>query len=254
MSSAVGIVIKPILDPLEAIERRGFGRYDVFRDWIDLMLSALQRDDDAYLDTLSRYDRDGHRGERIPDLFATAFSELMAAMEETGRDVLGIAYQEFGMQTDAFGQHFTPHTVAAAMGEIQTATDENDVHEEPVTIADPACGSGRMLVLAARQQDAHTVCFGQDTDLVCAQMAALNLCFFNIDGAVVYGDSLAMTKRRAWKTRGTMLGGEVAEVDPDDLPWPEAAFDEPPSEEEPTPPTDVEREAIEQSELGAWDQ
>ena len=109
-----------------------------------------------------------------------------------------------------------------------------------------------MLVLAARQQDAPAVCFGQDTDLVCAQMVALNLCFFNIDGAIVYGDSLALTKRRARKTRETMLGSEVAEVDPDDLPWPEAAFKGPANDAEPTAPTAVEHDAIEQSELGAW--
>ena len=100
------IDVEAILDPLETIERRGFGRYDVFRDWIDLMLSALQRDDGAYHETLDRYDRDGDRdrGERVPDLFATAFSELMATMDETGQDVLGVAYEEFGMQTDAFGE------------------------------------------------------------------------------------------------------------------------------------------------------
>ena len=44
--------VERILDPLETIGRRGFGRYDVFRDWVDLMLSALQRDEDAYLETL----------------------------------------------------------------------------------------------------------------------------------------------------------------------------------------------------------
>ena len=253
MSSAVGVDVQLILDLLETIKHREFDRYDVFHDWIDLMLSALQRDD-AYLETLSRYDRGGDhdRGKRVPDLFATGFSELMAAMDETGRDVLGGAYEAFGMQTDAFGQHFTPHTVAAAIAEIQMATDEDSTQEGPVTIADPACGSGRMLVLAARQQDASTVCFGQDTDLACAQMAALNLCFFNIDGAIVCGDSLTMTKQWAWQTRRTMLGGEVVEVDPDDLPWPKAAFDAPPSDEE-TPPTEVERKTIEQSELGAWD-
>ena len=151
MSSTVDVDVKGILDPLETIERRGFGRYDVFRDWGNLLLSALQRDDDAYLDTLDRYDCDSDRdrGDRIPDLFATAFAELMAMMDETGQDVLGVAYEEFGMQTDAFGQHFTPHNVAATMAEIQTATDENGIQEDPVTIADPACGSGRMLVLAA---------------------------------------------------------------------------------------------------------
>ena len=74
------------------------------------------------------------------------------------------------------------------------------------------------------------------------------------DGAVVCGDSLEMTKRRAWKTRRTMLGGEVAEVDPDDLPWPEAAFAKPTIGDEPTSPTAVEHESIEQSELGTWGQ
>ena len=54
MSSAVGVDVKLILNPLEEIGRRGFSRYNIFRDWIDLMLSALQRDDDAYLETLSR--------------------------------------------------------------------------------------------------------------------------------------------------------------------------------------------------------
>ncbi|WP_152529728.1 hypothetical protein [Candidatus Halobonum tyrrellensis] len=88
MSSTTGVNVEPILDPVEEIERRGFSRYDVFRDWVDLMLAALQRDDDTYLETLGRYDRDGthdrERGERVPDLFASAFSELMAARTRRG--------------------------------------------------------------------------------------------------------------------------------------------------------------------------
>ena len=42
MRSTTGVDVEEVLDPLETIERRGFGRYDVFCDWIDLMLSALQ--------------------------------------------------------------------------------------------------------------------------------------------------------------------------------------------------------------------
>ena len=91
----------------------------------------------------------------------------MVATDETERDVLGDAYEAFGMQTDAFGQHFTLHIVTAAMAEIQTTTDSG-TQEEPMTIADLACGSGRILVLAARQQNAPIVHLGHDTDLVCA--------------------------------------------------------------------------------------
>jgi type I restriction-modification system DNA methylase subunit len=53
--------------------------------------------------------------------------------------------------------------------------------EPTVTIADPAYGSGPLLVLAARKHDVRTICFGQDKDLTCAQMAVLNFCLFTLD-------------------------------------------------------------------------
>lgn len=227
MAQSTQTDVQPVLAPLETIAGRGFSRYDVFRDWTRLMLAALQRDDDTYLGILDDYDRDTgrerKRGARVADLFSEAFGELMAAMQATNRDVLGDAYEAFGMQNDAFGQHFTPHSVAGAMAEMQTAVGGEDP-DPPVTIADPACGSGRMLVYAARRVDDATVCFGMDKDPLCAQMTALNCCFFNMDAAVVCGDSLTLDKRRAWRTRSTAMGGEVAEVDPDDVPWPEAAL------------------------------
>lgn len=255
--------VSPVIKPLEVIESRGFGGYDVFRDWVRLMLAALQRDDDTYLDILDGYDRGHDRevGERNADLFSKAFGELMSAMEESNQDVLGEAYESFGMQNEAFGQHFTPWNVSAMMAELQATVEEPD---PPVTIADPACGSGRLLVLAARRHDVHTICFGQDKDLLCCQMAALNFCFFNMDGIVVFGDSLKVEKRRAWETRSTIMGGQVREVDPDDVPWPEAAFEAGQEEDEEatveTPDTpDAERVSVEadggdldQSELGAW--
>lgn len=220
----VNVDTKPILDPLETITSRGFGRYDVFRDWVELMLASLQRDDDTYLDILAGYDRghDRDEGSRNADLFSIAFGELMAAMDDSNQDVLGEAYEQFGMQNEAFGQHFTPWTVSAMMAELQTAGDDP---EPPVTIADPACGSGRLLVVAARLHDVQTISFGQDKDLLCCQMAALNFCFFNMDGIVMHGDSLTLEKRRAWQTRNTVMGGEVREVDPEGVPWPEAAFE-----------------------------
>lgn len=215
---------EPITDPLETIAGRGFSRYDVYRDWVELMLAALQRDDETYLNTLEEYKRGSgrDRGQRNADLFSEAFGELMSAMEASNRDILGVTYEEFGMQNDAFGQHFTPHNVCAAMAELQAPTADP---EPPVTIADPACGSGRLLIHAARRHDERTICFGQDKDLLCAQMCALNCCFFNMDAVVVYGDSLTVEKRRAWRTQSTMLGGDIAEVDPEDAPWPEASLE-----------------------------
>jgi len=237
-----------------------------------LMLAALQRDDDTYLDILDDYDRgrDRSRGDRAADLFSEAFAELLAEMERTNRDVLGDAYEAFGMQDDSFGQHFTPHNVAAMLAELQTQGGDA---EPPITIADPACGSGRLLVLAARRHDEQTLCFGQDKDLLCAQMAALNACFFNLDAVLVWGDSLTVETRRAWQTRGTAIGGDIREVEPDEVPWPEAAFESTPDDadteadgqtdasggEPASSTTDrltvtADSSGLEQSDLGAWSQ
>jgi len=221
-TSATTVDVDAVLDPLREIESRGFNRYNIFRDWVSLMLLALERSDEPYLDILDGYDRgrDHDRGERTPDLFSEAFGHLQDQMQSTNRDVLGVCYEEFGMQNDAFGQHFTPENVCAMTAEMQTGEDP----EPPVTVADPACGSGRLLVHMARRHDVATVSFGMDKDELCAQMAALNLCCFNMDGVVVCGDSLTLEKRRAWETHGSSMGGQVREVDPEDVPWPEAAY------------------------------
>ena len=260
--------VADVLAPLETITGYGFGRYDVFRDWVRLMLAGLQRDDETYLGILSGYDREREykTGQRPADLFAQAFAELMVAMKATNQDVLGDAYETFGMQNEAFGQHFTPHNIADMMAEMQTPVDECDP-EPPVTIADPACGSGRMLIYAARREDVHTISFGQDKDLLCVQMAALNCCFFNMDAALVWGDTLLLEKRRAWITRGSLVGGDVREVDPGDVPWPEASFEQPDeSDDTAEAEHDTEPEVaaaervsvaadggeIDQADLGAW--
>jgi len=116
-----------------------------------------------------------------------------------------------------------------------------------------------MLVHAARHHDEKTICFGQDKDLICAQMAALNCCFFNLDAVIVWGDTFRIEKQRAWITRGSIVGGEVREVDPDDVPWPEASFEatadeEPEAEESPAERVSVEADggALDQTDLGVW--
>lgn len=222
-----------ITSPLETVEGYGHGRFDVFRDWVRLMLASLQRDDETYLGILEEYDRgrDRPEGSRPPDLFSEAFGELMVKMEETNRDVLGDVYEELGAQKDAFGQHFTPHPTVRSLAEMNTVAVNPD---PPVTVADPTCGSGRMLVYAAAEIDEHTLCFGRDLDLTCAQMSALNCCFFNIDSVVVWGDSLKCERRRAWKTTQSAIGGSVREVDPDELTWPTASVEEADVEDVPT--------------------
>lgn len=200
-----------VLKPLTEITRHGYSRFDVFRDWTRLMVHALDRDDDAYLDVLDRYTGGAHdRGDRPADLFAAAFGELRAATAEAEGDVLGDAYEAFGVSSDAFGQHFTPPALARLLAAMQFSSREDGV----TRVHDSACGSGRLLVAGARDVDGRVACYGVDRDGVCARMAALNCVFFNLEACIVHGDSLTFESFGAWRTRRTASGGALASVDP----------------------------------------
>ncbi|RLM94394.1 N-6 DNA methylase [Haloarcula sp. Atlit-7R] len=212
-STAGSIDCSPIISPLETIERRGFSRHNLFRDWLELILSALQRDDDTYLSTLEKYNSDGSykKGNRNADLFSKSFGELIRLTRETNLDVLGDVYEEFGMSSSHFGQYFTPHPAAKMVAGV--SVDESH-DSSPVSIADPTCGSGRLLVYAARNIDEEVWAFGQDLDEMCARMAAINFTLFNLNGIIIQGDSLKLTKHRAWQTTHSKMGGGIREIDP----------------------------------------
>ncbi|MFC7076167.1 N-6 DNA methylase [Haloarcula halophila] len=210
--------VDDLIATLEQIRQRGHSAHTVFRDWVELMLFALQRRDEPYLEILEGYreraDMDQPDGQRSADLFANAFGQLQERMAETDADVLGAVYEEYGMSSDAFGQHFTPHPVCEMMAEISGIVDDSETDGRQ-TVLDPACGSGRMLLVGARHQPT-SLFVGQDKDPLCAKMAALNCCFFNIDAYIVQGDSLTVKYQRAWQTSHSPMGGSVRELDEDE--------------------------------------
>jgi hypothetical protein len=192
--------------------------YTVFEDWLDLMLYALERDDEQYLEVVEKYDNEAERGNREIDYFTEAFGQLQQGMAETDADLLGAVYEELAMTSDNFGQYFTPHQVSREMAELSITAEELEPENEPYTVADPASGTGRLLIEAARKipDDIDAVFYGQDKDLTCAKMTALNLCFFNMECYVVYGDSLKVEQRKMWQTSGSALGGSIRELDVDE--------------------------------------
>ena len=211
----------------------GYSRHQVYDDWLDLMTYALQRDDESYLEVLDRYDNDREKGEREADHFSYAFGLLQEGMSEVNHDLLGVVYEEMGQSSDAFGQHFTPHNLCDAKAEMLLGdTDPEEDREEPYRVQDPASGSGRLLVSAAKKlpDSVDTEFYGVDKDSTCAKMTALNLTFFNMDGYAVQGDSLTMDYHRVWQTRGSALGGEIRELEDDE--WENPYDQEPESGEE----------------------
>lgn len=204
--------MKEILEALQSILTRGYNSYDVFNDWLDLMIYALQRDDEKYLKIVRKYRNDKAEGEREIDYFCKAFALLQIEMQKTNEDILGEVYMQWNMSNKYRGQFFTPKHVASMMATMLNPKGR---------VLDPCCGSGVMLVEAIKTMDHETVesslLCGQDIDLTCVKMCALNLMFFNVNGYVIWGDTLLMECRKVYKTARSYLGGSIIELTGDAL-------------------------------------
>ena len=199
-----------ILKPLDRIQARGYTMSKVFRDWVRLMLYSLQRRDDPYLEVMDRYPNDREEGDREADLFSEAFARLMNQMQKYNVEQLGDCYMEIAgnYSVQGMGQYFTPQPVCDMMAQLTIP----DTDVEAPRVADPACGSGRLLHSAAKilPTDAHFT--GIDLDSICAHMATLNLCFFNMNGVIIHGNALSMEYYNGWITQRSPMGGQIREM------------------------------------------
>lgn len=202
-----------LIKQLEAVIRFGYNPHDVFNDWLDLMLYALQGSDPEYLAIVNRYKNNQEKGKREIDYFCKAFALLQQVMKETNDDILGQVYMQWNQNNKFRGQFFTPKNVASMMAHITAPKGGK--------ILDPCCGSGIMLVEAIKtmtnEELDKAVFYGQDIDLTCVKMCALNLLFFNVTGFVVWGDTLRMEVRKVYQTQRSYLGGSIREITGDIL-------------------------------------
>lgn len=86
-------------------------------------------------------------------------------------------------------QHFTPQCIADVMAKM------NGNMKEAKSVSDCCCGSGRML-LAAAKQNPDMLFFGSDIDHLCVKMCVVNLIFNGLEGEIVWGNPLTL---EAWK-------------------------------------------------------
>ena len=201
-----------IISQLEKILHRGHSSYSIFQDWLDLMLYALQGDDEHYLEIVRKYKNDQPAGNREIDFFTKAFSLLMIKMKENNEEVLGEVYMQWNQNNKYHGQFFTPKHIASFMAQITKPHGR---------ISDPTCGSGIMLVEAIKTMSNseldEAIFYGQDIDLTCVKMTALNLLFFNVNGFVVWGNTLTLECNKVYQTSRSYLGGNIRELSETDL-------------------------------------
>lgn len=185
-------------------------RYDLSRVFNDLLTigicsfhstniqSRLQDKDETnealYLETIKPYKRDDLNG------FGKAMGFLqLNVLDDPYSDILGDFFMEH-ITKGQNGQYFTPNHICDLNAQMTiTANDEGK------RILDPACGSGRMLLSAAKL-NYRNYFFGADNTNTCAKMATLNFFLNGLQGEVAWMDSLSMEWFGGWRINTRGLG------------------------------------------------
>ena len=176
-------------------------RAEVWRDIVFLWAAAInnrvhykQKIEDAYLAIIQKYTRDEQ--ERIAEMLAIVAADMARNPEQ---DFLGGFYMAERLGNPRRGQYFTPYDVADMMGRITLGTAGAEIKRKGyITVNDPACGSGVMLLAGAnclRQQkigvESNVLFVGQDIETGIGLMAYVQLSLAGCPGYVVIGDSLS---------------------------------------------------------------
>ncbi len=212
----------------ETSQRSGVSRAQAFEDFLVMSVCALSggQMEDQYLDTVKKHSN-GEKGKRGCDTIGKMFGTLVAGMEQDTRDdmkdILGDLFQGAITYGEA-GQFLTPMPICQMMarmtigepaesgerdelegGSQQTKSDiPNDTpalseDRERKSVCDPCCGSGRMLLAAAEINRSFEL-VGQDVDLRCVRMTALNLAFRNLYGYFIWGNTFRLEQKLVYRT------------------------------------------------------
>jgi type I restriction-modification system DNA methylase subunit len=165
---------------VDKVTARGHNHHQVLDDFLDLSCSALLADDETHERVRRAYSR-----EEL-DLISRGLGVVLIEASYGYHDIIGPAYEELGSRhrRAGLGQFFTPWDVALMMAEMVLGDPQPKPDGTPITILDPACGAGVMLLAAAdvieRQAPAmlahgQVALYGQDLDPTCCKMARLNL-------------------------------------------------------------------------------
>jgi len=172
----------------KAIEKMSIGGRnqfaDCFNNFLDLALSYFCNNmDERQMQLRKRIEEDEN--------FKNAYKEAVTAFGDEAEDYhdpLGDIFMSRISHGD-HGQFFTPESISLLMSEIIMG---DKLHDD-MTVNDPACGTGRTLLMALkhiRSKGYEPKLYANDLSMTCAKMTMLNFCINSVDGAVTCGDAL----------------------------------------------------------------
>ncbi len=203
---------------LEEIARNKSSILSVFSDFCRMSACALAAGtrEEEYFEVIKPYSK-----EEL-NRFSKALGLLILEMENYPfEDVLGTYYPEISSKASQQdrGEFYTPSPVCELMARM--TFDPHKVIQEgkPVTINEPCCGSGGMVlalaklfspvVLESEESYVDLLRFTcQDINPIGVDMCFINTSLWGIPAVMVWGDTLRMTVNKVWSNVHWLRVGE----------------------------------------------
>lgn len=196
-------------------------KWRLFSDFVEMSACAfdnvvLKKDkrEEQYLSVVKRYSKEE------TTTLASLLGMVTLALEHDPRDVLGDAFMRLELSSHWHGQFFTPFEVATLMAGmtignrarmIKRQLVESD--KDYITIGEPACGGGAMIiafanVLRKEGVEPQQSCFFEawDLDRTAAHMTMVQLSLLHLPARIVCGDSLSREIHDVFYTPAYHLG------------------------------------------------
>jgi type I restriction-modification system DNA methylase subunit len=140
------------------------------------------------------------------DLFAEAMGALISEMEaHPYTDIIGECYMDFALSQKGQrwnGEFHTPKPICDLMARMSLGDPESLSNDDPITVCEPACGAGAMILSFAQacppEIRRRLRVTAIDISRTACDMAFINTTLWGIPTRVIHGNSLSLECWAAW--------------------------------------------------------
>ena len=166
--------------------------------------------EEQYLKIMGKYHPDEQK--IVAEVFTMIYKLLSSVVYDNGRfdDYLGELFMRCNQGNSGTGQFFTPYHVSKLMAKMTIGGDalKRAEKDEVITVNDPCCGGGGMLMAAldVLKNDYHINytrnCFIDcgDIDRRCVYMTYLQLSLAGVPAIVKHQDAISRELWSVWRT------------------------------------------------------
>ncbi|WP_313529294.1 N-6 DNA methylase [Anaerotignum sp.] len=157
-----------------------YGKWEVFSNFIQMLALAISNQVDPthfeqrekeYLTLIGQYRKE--HTYLFPKMVALLFQAISFSQDDPC-DILGPMFHEMELHNEWQGQFFTPQNICDLMADITVNIGITVTEKGYMTVCEPACGSGAMVLSVAKQlkrqglsMTNHLVVSAIDIDLRC---------------------------------------------------------------------------------------